>query len=148
MSGGSPITLVRDKIDSPQQAYRPPLIHTRQNFKWSRSLQNSRHRHTTHHKHTTLSLLNGYVNAHSTLWHSYPDDHRGQLIADVISYSDHITLNTDTQPECQTPHYNKHLQQTSPRCLYTIQINKFNGISTHSFRQFYISANQIFILHF
>ena len=42
------------------------------------------------------SVLTGDVNAHSTLWHSYTDDHRGQLIADVISNSDHITLNTNT----------------------------------------------------
>ena len=40
------------------------------------------------------SVLTGDVNAHSTLWHSHTDDHRGQLIADVISNSDHITLNT------------------------------------------------------
>ena len=46
------------------------------------------------------SVLTGDVNAHSTLWHSYTDDHRGQLIADVISNADHITLNTPT--ECQT----------------------------------------------
>ena len=31
------------------------------------------------------SVLTGDVNAHSTLWHSYIDDHRGQLIADVIA---------------------------------------------------------------
>ena len=42
------------------------------------------------------SVLTGDVNAHSTLWHSYTDDHRGQLIADVISNSDRITLNTNT----------------------------------------------------
>ena len=42
------------------------------------------------------SVLTGDVNAHSTLWHSYTDDHRGQLIADVISNSEHITLNTNT----------------------------------------------------
>ena len=36
------------------------------------------------------SVLTGDVNAHSTLWHSYTDNHRGQLIADVISNSDHI----------------------------------------------------------
>ena len=42
------------------------------------------------------SVLTGDVNAYSTLWHSYTDDHRGQLIADVISNSDHITLNTNT----------------------------------------------------
>ena len=63
------------------------------------------------------SVLTGDVNAHSTLWHSYTDDHIGQLISDVISNSDHITLNTNTPTECQTPHYNKHHHQTSPRCL-------------------------------
>ena len=42
------------------------------------------------------SVLTGDVKAHSTLWHSYTDDHTGQLIADVISNSDHITLNTNT----------------------------------------------------
>ena len=45
---------------------------------------------------TPHSVSTGDVNAHSTLWHSYTDDHRGQLIADVISNSDHITLNTNT----------------------------------------------------
>ena len=34
------------------------------------------------------SVLIGDVNAHSTLWHSYTDDHRGQLTTDVISNSD------------------------------------------------------------
>ena len=42
------------------------------------------------------SVLTGDVNAHSTLWYSYTDDHRGQLIADVISNSNHITLNINT----------------------------------------------------
>ena len=37
------------------------------------------------------SVLTGDVNAHSTLWHSYTDDHNGQLIADVIINSDHLT---------------------------------------------------------
>ena len=40
-------------------------------------------------------VLTGDVNAYSTLWHSYTDDHR-QLITDAISNSDHIPLNTDT----------------------------------------------------
>ena len=42
------------------------------------------------------SILTGDVNAHSTLWYSHTDDHRGQLISDIISNSEHITLNTDT----------------------------------------------------
>ena len=40
--------------------------------------------------------ITGDVNAHSTLWHSYTDDHSGQQIADFISNSAHITLNTNT----------------------------------------------------
>ena len=51
--------------------------------------------HTVHHKHTTLSSHRD-VNVHSTLWYSYSDHHRGQLIADIISNSDHLTLSTHT----------------------------------------------------
>ena len=47
-------------------------------------------------------------NAHSNLWHSYTDDHKGQLIADVISNPDHITLNTNTPTRVP----NTSLQQT------------------------------------
>ena len=49
------------------------------------------------------SVSTGDVNEHCTLWHSYTDDSRGQLIEDVISNSDYITLKTDIL----TPHYNK-----------------------------------------
>ena len=42
------------------------------------------------------SVLTGDVNAHSSFWHSYTDDLREQLIAEVISNSYHISLNTDT----------------------------------------------------
>ena len=55
------------------------------------------------------SVLTGDVNGHSTLWHSYTDDHRGQLIADVISNSDHMALNTNTPTRVP----NTTLQQTS-----------------------------------
>ena len=37
------------------------------------------------------SVLTGDVNAHSTLWHSYTDDHRGKQMANVISNSDQVT---------------------------------------------------------
>ena len=66
------------------------------------------------------SVLTGDVNAHCTLWHSYTDDHRGQLITDVISNSDHITLTP--QPECQTPHYNLSLRPPYPP-TYTLPTN-------------------------
>ena len=46
--------------------------------------------------HIPYPVLTEDVNAHSTLWHSYTDDHRGQLIADAIINSDHITINANT----------------------------------------------------
>ena len=60
-------------------------------------------------QHIPHSVLTGDVNAHSSLWHSYTDDHRGQLIAEVISNSDHISLNTDTPTRVP----NTAFQQTS-----------------------------------
>ena len=89
------------------------------------------------------SVLNGDVNAHYTLWHSYTDDHRGQLIADVISNSDLITLkHKHTQLECQTPHYNKHNHQTSPRCLTHYTIDHRGQLNTHYHQTTYPSSSQ------
>ena len=62
------------------------------------------------------------MNAHSTLWHSYTDDHGGQLIADVISTSDHITLNTNTQTRVP----NTTLQQTSSPDITTVSNTLYN----------------------
>ena len=62
------------------------------------------------------------MNAHSTLWHSYIDDHRGQLIADVISNSDHITLNTNTPTRVP----NTTLQQTSSPDITTVSNTLYN----------------------
>ena len=73
------------------------------------------------------SVLTGDVNAHSTLWHSYTDDHRGQLIADVISNSDHITLNTNNPTRVP----NTTLQQTSPRCLTHFTSGHSGQLNTH-----------------
>ena len=140
-------------------AYHRPSIHTTQNSEWSRYtlINNTKHitianiyihpRDSTspHYKtadtdiqhciqHITNiphSVLPGDVNAHSTLWYSYTDDHRGQLIADVISNSDHITLNTNTPTRVQTPHYNKHLHQISPRCLTHYIIGHCGQLNTH-----------------
>ena len=62
---------------------------------------------------------------HSTLWHSYTDDHRGQLIADVISNSDHITLNTNTPTRVP----NTTLQQTSSPVITTVSNTLYNRTS-------------------
>ena len=75
------------------------------------------------------SVLTGDVNAHSTFWHSYTDDHRGQLIADVISKSDHITLNTNTPtrvPNTPTRVPNTTLQQTSSPAITTVSNTLYN----------------------
>ena len=83
------------------------------------------------------SVLTGDVNARSTLWHSYTDYHRGQLIANVISNSDHITLNTNTPtrvPNTNTPTRvpNTTLQQTSsPRCLTHFTTGHRGQLNTH-----------------
>ena len=71
------------------------------------------------------SVLTGDVNAHSTLWLSYTDDHIGQLIADVISNSDHITLNTNTP----TGVPNTTLQQTSSPDITTVSNTLYNRTS-------------------
>ena len=88
------------------------------------------------------SVLTGDVNTHSTLWHSYTDDHRGQLIADVISNSDHIILNTNTQPECQTPHYNKHHHQILPWCITHYKTGYRGHLNTHYHQTTYPSSPQ------
>ena len=65
------------------------------------------------------------MNAHSTLWHSYTDDHRGQLIADVISNSDHIPLNTNTATRVPSTT----LQQTSSPDIITVSNTLYNRTS-------------------
>ena len=62
-------------------------------------------------------VLTGDMNAHSTLWHSYTDDHRGQLIADISS-SDHITLNTNTK--------HKHTNQSAKHHTTTNIITRYH----------------------
>ena len=73
----------------------------------------------------THSVLTGDVNAHSSLWHSYTDDHRGQLIAEVISNSDHISLNTDTPTRVP----NTSFQQTSSPNITTVSNTLYNRTS-------------------
>ena len=68
------------------------------------------------------SVLTGDENALSTLWHSYAYDHRGQLIADVISNSDHITLNTNTPTRVP----NTTLQQASSPDITTVSNTLYN----------------------
>ena len=96
---------LRMDSESLQQTYLRPSIHTTQNFKWSRytlttlnisQLQTFIYRGSTSTHYKTAdtniqhciqfitniphSVLTGDVNAHSTLWHSYTDDHIGQTL--------------------------------------------------------------------
>ena len=86
------------------------------------------------------SVLTGDVNANSTLWHSYTDDHRGQLIVYVISNSDHITLTTKTPTRVA----NTTLQQTSwPRCLTHCSTGHPEQLNTHYNQTTYPSSPQL-----
>ena len=59
------------------------------------------------------SIISGDINAHSPIWHSHTTDHRGDLIADLLGNSDHITLNTNTHHLSQRPPI-KVLQDQTP----------------------------------
>ena len=69
------------------------------------------------------SVLTRDVNAHSTLWHSYTDGNRGHLLADVISNSDHIKLNTPTRVPNTT------LQHTSSPDITPVSSTLYNRTS-------------------
>ena len=71
------------------------------------------------------SVLTGCVNAHSIICHSYTDEHRGQLIVDFISNSDHITVNTNTPTRVP----NTTLQQTSSPDVTTVSNTLYNRTS-------------------
>ena len=75
------------------------------------------------------SVLTGDVNAHSTLWHSHTDDHRGQLIADAINNSGHITLNTNTPTRVP----NTTLQQTYSPDITTLY-NRTSWTTQHALK--------------
>ena len=74
------------------------------------------------------SILTGDVNAHSTLWYSHTDDHRGQLISDTISNPEHIILNNDTPTS--VPHTTPH-QATSPD-ITPISTTLYNHTTWHT----------------
>ena len=86
------------------------------------------------------SVLSGNVNAYSTLWHSYNDDHRGQLIADVFQNSDHITLNTNTPTRVP----NTTLQQTSSPDITTVSNTLYNRTSWTT--QYPLSSDHLLII--
>ena len=73
--------------------YIPPRDSTVTHYKTADTDMQHCIQHITNIQH---SVIPGHVNSHSTLWHLYTDDHRGQVVADVISNSEHITLNTNT----------------------------------------------------
>ena len=80
------------------------------------------------------------MNAHSSLWHLYTDDHREQLIADVINNSVHITLSTNRPTRVS----NTTLQHTSsPRCLTHCTAGHRGQLNTHYHQTTYPSSPQL-----
>ena len=73
------------------------------------------------------SILTGDVNAHSTLWYSHTDDHSGQRISDIISNSEHITLNNTPT---RVPHTT--LQQATSPDITTISTTLYNRTTWHT----------------
>ena len=86
------------------------------------------------------SNLTGDVNANSTLWHLYTVGHKGPLIADVISNSDHITLNTNTPTRVS----NTTLQQTSSPDITAMSNTLYNRASWTT--QHSLSSDQLPII--
>ena len=71
------------------------------------------------------SVLAGDVGARSALWRSCTDDHRGRLMADVISNSGHMALGTDTPAGVP----GATLQQTSSPDITTVSNTLYNRTS-------------------
>ena len=76
------------------------------------------------------SILTVDVNAHSTLWYSHTDDHRGQLVSDIVRNSEHIILNTDTPT--RVPHTT--LQQATSADITTISATLYIPTTWHTIR--------------
>ena len=74
------------------------------------------------------SILTGDVNAHSTLWYSHIDDHRGQLISYIIINSEHIILNNNTPTRVP----NTTLQQVTSPDITTISTTLYNRTTWHT----------------
>ena len=102
--------------------YIPPLDTTYTHYKTADTVIQHCIQYITNIPH---SVLTGDSNAHSTLWHSYTDDHRVQQITDVISNSDHITLNTNTPTRVP----NTILHQTSSPDITTVSNTRYNWTS-------------------
>lgn len=57
------------------------------------------------------NIISGDINAHSTMWYSKTNDHRGKTISELITNSDYLTLNTKTHTRAP---FNKEHKNTSP----------------------------------
>ena len=101
------------------------------------------------------SILTGYLNVHSTLWHSYTDYHKGQLIVDVISNLVNITQNTNrptivpntTQHQTSSPYSttvsNTLYNRTSRTTQHTLSSDHLPIITTINIRHDYrLQQNQ------
>ena len=92
---------------------------------------------TAHHKHATLSPHRRCKRPRycMALVHWWP-----QRTTKIRCHQQLWPHNTkyQHQPECQTPHYNKHLHHISPRCLihYTIGRHRVRFRSDHHIHQY------------
>ena len=73
----------------------------------------------THLTNIDNHLITGDINAHSHLWHSPTEDHRGILIADIVVNSNQITLNTNTpttlKPATHLTRHHNHNKHTTKK---------------------------------
>jgi hypothetical protein len=70
------------------------------------------------------SIITGDINAHSKLWYNKNNDHRGNLISDLILNSDHAVLNSNSYTRCP----NSTLQLPSSPDI-TLISNKYLNVS-------------------
>ena len=114
----------------------PANTYTLQTFTYhleTHSISDEHIAHTLHHLHSIPNhIIAGDINAHAPMWHSPYTDHRGQLIEDLISNSNHLTLNKDTPTRIPN---NPNQQQTSPD-ITTISDNLYNQATWTTAHQF------------
>ena len=105
------INVIRNKIKELKTSYTAPN-RTSSQYKKKKTHTESENTKNTPLHHTDQGRHN--LQKHK---HSHTDYHRGQLISDIISNSEHIMLNTTHPPECRTQHYSRPPHQTSQQFL-------------------------------
>ena len=93
-------------------------------------------KHCIHHiTNIPHSVLIVDMNAHSTLWHSYTDHHRGQLIVDVIRHynTKHRLTNQSAEHHTATTIFNRYHRvfrsdhNTHQHTHFQLNVHKHHG---------------------